>query len=216
MYWYYKYVKKPWIIGETSIPADNDSVTYEEQRSFAKKTLKQALDCNAIGYSWWQYKDVEWKNFHSNFMGVINRDNFVKTNSGKIVLGTPKPVIDEFRKFNPLGERDSCLCFPNYYNYSESKGYRVIGRITDVHDQPIEGGVVVAWSKDWKKLNHTITKSDGSFELKGDFQFYYWKASATYYSVMHEYTFPQERSAVIDGYSTVNAGTIKLQKLHFE
>ena len=31
MYWYHRFVKKPWIIGETGIPADNDSVKYEAQ-----------------------------------------------------------------------------------------------------------------------------------------------------------------------------------------
>ncbi|MCE9539174.1 MAG: hypothetical protein K8R85_08150, partial [Bacteroidetes bacterium] len=72
MYWYANYIKKPWIIGETAIPADNDSISYETQAQFAHKTLKQAYDCGAIGYSWWQYKDVEWHSYHANFRGVVS------------------------------------------------------------------------------------------------------------------------------------------------
>ena len=45
IYWYGKYVKKPWIIGETSVPADNDSVLYSVLKSFAEATYKQTCYC---------------------------------------------------------------------------------------------------------------------------------------------------------------------------
>ena len=55
IYWYGKYTETPWIIGETAIAADNDSISYEEQLQFAKNTLDQTFNCGGSGYSWWQY-----------------------------------------------------------------------------------------------------------------------------------------------------------------
>lgn len=76
IHWYGQHVEKPWIVGETAIPADNDSVPYADQLEFARKTLAQTVACGGIGYSWWQFKDVHWGKFHADHMGVVNREGW--------------------------------------------------------------------------------------------------------------------------------------------
>jgi hypothetical protein len=215
LYWYGKYIKKPWMIGETAIPANNDSVTYEEQKIFAQKTLKQANDCGASGYSWWQYKDVDWHTYRANYMGVVTRTGETKiTKENLKIKGTVKPVAEAFQKFIPFEKKDSCICLPNYYNYSEGKASRIIGRLIDeVTNQPIKGGVALGWDKDWVHSYHTITKDDGSFELLGAHAFYHWIATATNYSVVRDDFSPDTVKAGKDNIPTLNIGTLKIKKL---
>ncbi len=216
MYWYANYIKKPWIIGETAIPADNDSVTYDTQKQFAHKTLKQAYDCGAIGYSWWQYKDVEWHNYHPNFLGVLNLKGETNTIKKNIVIkGSIKPVAEEFKKFNPTAQKDSCICLSNYYNYSNHKKCRITGVVSDENNKPIQGAVILAWNEYWSHSYHTVTKPDGSFELLGNFPFYHWMASATKYSMVRGDVEPDTAKKQIDAIPTMNIGKLKLKKLPF-
>lgn len=214
IYWYGKYIKKPWIIGETAIAADNDSVTYEEQRDFAKKTIKQTVDCGAIGYSWWQYKDVAWHSYHANFMGVITRQG--ETPVGNLVVhGTLKPVSEEFRKVDFNAQKDSCLCFGNYYNYSQHRQCRISGTLVNEENNPIEGGVILGWNEGWSDSYHTVTKADGSFELLGDFPFHHWMASATLHSMVRGDVLPDTAQTGKDSIPTMDIGIQKVYRLDF-
>lgn len=216
MYWYANYIKKPWIIGETAIAADNDSITYETQAQFAHKTLKQAYDCGAIGYSWWQYKDVEWHSYHANFMGVVNWKGITKTLKENIpVQGTVKPMVEVFKKFDPNAKKDNCICLSNYYNYSQHKDCRIVGVLTDEENKPIQGGVILAWNEYWSSSYHTVTKADGSFELLGSFPFYHWMASASSYSMIRADVLPDTAKKLADGIPTMNIGNLKIAKLSF-
>jgi len=216
MYWYANYIKKPWIIGETAIAADNDSISYDTQAEFAEKTLKQAFNCGAIGYSWWQYKDVEWNSYHANFMGVVNWKGETKTKKENIpVKGTVKPLAEVFKKFDPNASKDSCLFLPNYYNYSQHKDCRIIGVLTDENGKPIQGGVILAWNEYWSHSYHTVTKADGSFELLGNFPFYHWMASASSYSMIRADVLPDTAKKHTDEIPTMNLGNLKVEKLSF-
>lgn len=218
IYWYGKYITKPWIIGETSLPADNDSVTYVEQKQFAKKTLKQSINCGSWGYSWWQYKDVDWHVFHPNFMGVITRTGKTAiTKDSLIILGTPKPLVEEFKNANPSAViKDSCMCLKNYYNYTTNDKFILAGRVVDnKSNQPIEGAVILAWNDNWSHSYHTITKSDGSFELTSHYPFYHWIASATNYSITRADILPDTAKISKNGIPTINIGVQKLDKLFF-
>lgn len=205
------------MIGETSLPADDDSVTYEEQRMFAAKTLKQNHNCGAIGYSWWQFKDVPWNLFHQNFMGVVNRRGETKTkNSIMTVKGTPKPVITEFQKYNPdvAIHKDSCLCLSNYYNYLQQKAFRISGILTDENNKPIEGGAILVWNNEWTHPDHSISKADGSFEVYTDYLIYHWMVSATMHSMIRGDIDPLTATkSSSDSIHGVNIGTIKLKAL---
>jgi len=183
IYWYGKYVNKPWIIGETAIPADNDSITYDEQKTFALQTINQTYNCGGLGYSWWQFKDVDWKNYHANFMGILNTKGQTFVSDADIsVDGTPKPLIKVIQSFDSRKKKKPCVCLNNYYNYSQSKPCKIVGFLVDKkNNKPIQGGVVMAWNKNWTESHHTITKANGEFTLLCDFQPYHWVASATKY-----------------------------------
>lgn len=181
--WYGKELTVPWMVGETAIPADNDSVPYADQRAFAQKTLDQARACGAVGYSWWQYKDVRWHEFHPSFMGLLSRDGYTVTSQGHLVEGSPKPVVEVFRRFDPGSPKGPCLDLPNYYNYSSHTGSRITGRLVDVLGNPIRQGVIIGWNESWSVSYHTVNHDDGTFELLGDFRFHHWMVSGLRYSV---------------------------------
>lgn len=219
LYWYGKYITKPWMVGETAIPADNDSVSYTDQYQFALKTLKQARDCGAIGYAWWQYKDVEWYSFHANFMGVVNMKGETRTKRNDLIIkGSVKPVAEAFRNYNPNAAKGDCVCLDNYYNYSKNKNrtFRITGRMTDEDNEPIEGGVILAWNQWWSHSYHTITKADGSFELLGDYPFYHWMASSTMYSMVRGDILPDTAKKAAGQLPTIDLGTLKLDPLSLD
>ncbi len=178
LYYYKEHCPKPWIVGETSIPADNDSVPYADQLEFAKSTLRQAVACGAWGYSWWQFKDVDWHRFHPNFMGVLNREGKTRTRSGALVAGSVKPVGEAFHAFDPSEPVGESTCPSNYFNWTPGSGYRLAGRITNKEGQGIGNGIVMAWNQDWSALCNTVTHPDGRFELVTDIPLAHWTASA--------------------------------------
>ena len=216
IYWYGKYVRKPWIIGETSVPADNDSVPYSVQKAFAEATFKQTCNCGGIGYTWWQYKDVDWFEFHSNFMGVVNRKGISKTSKGKEVLGTPKETIEFFKNAKPNKDAAACEKLANYYNYSNANVCCLKGKLVDSSGEPIEGGVVMAWNQYWSSSFHTVTKQDGTFELLGSFPFYHWMASATMQTMVRGDVLPDTANFKDNKIPTLDLGAIKLEKLDLD
>jgi hypothetical protein len=165
-----------------------------------------------LGYTWWQYKDVDWKSFHSDFMGVITRQDKTHVERNLSVNGSVKPLVNELKKINIVANNDSCLCLKNYYNYSQGNKCRIIGRLTDENNQPIEGGIILGWNENWSHSYHTITKKDGSFELLGTFPFYHWMASATLYSMIRD-DITLDAAQKIHGIPTINIGSLKLKKL---
>jgi hypothetical protein len=186
IYWYGKYMEKPWIIGETSFPANDDSVKYAAQDTFAKQTLDQVCNCGGIGYSWWQYKDVQWGTFHSDYMGIVNWNGTTTNEKGNTIFGTPKPLQQIFQSYVPVKNKNNCLKFDNYYNLSGYKDHRILGTILDENGKPIEGAVIMGWSEDWNQAVSTVSKKDGTFELFSNFAFGHWIASATHYNTLRE------------------------------
>lgn len=212
--WYGRYTDKPWIIGETAIPADNDSISYEEQRVFALNTLKQTFNCGGIGYSWWQYKDVDWHKYHANYMGLVNWHDTTLNSKGEQVFGTVKSTANAFKNFNITSNPDSCLCLSNYYNYSQSTAFQLTGKVLDKTNNPIEGAVVLAWNENWSHSYHTITKKDGSFSLLGSYPFYHWMASATKYKTIRADLNP-DTAIVMNNMPTIDLGKLNITKLTF-
>jgi hypothetical protein len=214
MAWYGKELHIPWIIGETAVPADNDSVPYSDQADFARSTLQQAFACGAKGYSWWQFKDVAWNNFHADYMGVVSREGESRTKaSGLLVQGTPKPVTEVFRTFDPQAPKGPCACMDNYFNYSGHHASRIIGKLVDIDGKPIRTGVFLGWNEWWSRSYHTVTQDDGSFELLGDFQFHHWMVSGLSYSMKRGDPPPGGFKPAADGIPTFDLGTITLYEL---
>lgn len=183
--WYGKHVHAPWIIGETSLPADDDSVSYADQSRFAQRTLDQVRAYGGIGYSWWQFKDVRWGRFHSDYMGVMELEGRTTMPKGYVdVLGVEKPVAEVFRRFDPLSPVPAAEEPSNYFNYSQHRTSRISGRLVDRAGRPIEGGVVLGWNEDFSHSYHTTSKKDGTFVLYGDMYFHHWIASANGYDMV--------------------------------
>ena len=216
IYWYGKHVTKPWIIGETAISADGDSIDYDIQKEFAVKTIKQAYNCGASGYSWWQYKDVNWHVFHADFMGLLNHKGESHTQKENIAIqGTRKPVAEVFKNFDPAAKKDSCICLDNYYDYSQLRTSRITGRLVDGNNKPVDGGVVLGWNINWRHSYHAISKPDGSFSLTADFPFYHWMASATKFEMVRGDANPDSAITAEDNVPTMNLGDIRIRHLSF-
>lgn len=212
--WYGRYVKKPWMIGETSLPSDNDSVPYAEQKKFTENTLTQTFNCNGIGYAWWQYKDVDWHIFHQSYMGVINRSGTSITSKGETVDGSAKPMHEVIKEFKIKSDKGPCNCLANYYNLSNFTQYKIIGKIVDDEtNKPIYGACVQAWDEPWVFSYITSTKPDGTFALYGKFQYAHWMASATLYTMVRADCDLKKIFTAPDGAVTIDLGTLKLKQL---
>ena len=188
IYWYSKNVKKPWIIGETSLSADNDSIPYSQQKDFAEKVIQQTINGGGIGFSWWQYKDVEWgeDDFHSNYMGLVTRTGETQTSDTNLrIIGSLKDAVEVFKNFT-YKQTDTVAVIPdNYYNSCSNKTCIIKGILYDEDTElPIINATIVAWNKDWSKPFVTYTKNDGSFELYADTELYQMRISASYYSTI--------------------------------
>ncbi|MCO6481945.1 MAG: cellulase family glycosylhydrolase [Flavobacteriales bacterium] len=217
IHWYGEYVKKPWMIGETAIPADNDSVPYSTQLAFARKTVAQTLACGGIGYSWWQFKDVAWQRFHPSYMGVMDRKGWTEVDPALPPLeGTVKPVAKAFQEFDLTARKGHCEALPNYYNYSSFHTAKIYGRLVDRDRKPVPGGAVYGWNEDWSVPWYTIAKEDGTFELHGNFRYHHWMASATRYSMVRGDCQPGAYVTGSDGTASYYLGEIVLERLHLD
>lgn len=214
LYWYGRELTVPWMVGETAIPADNDSVPYANQLAFAWKTLAQARACGAIGYSWWQYKDVRWHEFHPSHMGVLAREGFSTTSAGHVVEGTPKPVAEAFRNFDPRSPIGPCMDLPNYYNYSGHSTSRITGKLVDASGDPVNQGVIIGWDEHWSSSYHTVTREDGTFELLGDFRFHHWMATGLRLSVKRGDPGEHRFKPAADSIPTFNLGEVELYPIN--
>ncbi|HXD92572.1 MAG TPA: cellulase family glycosylhydrolase [Bacteroidia bacterium] len=214
--WYGRYVKTPWIIGETGFSADNDSISYDVQKMYTEKFIQHAINCGASGFSWWQYKDVEWHQFQSNFLGLLNNKGTTKTsNKDLIVNGTVKPAGYVFKEFNPNKKTGECSCRDNYYNYDGLNQFAVKGKLIDRKTgQPIVGGNVVVWNQYYGESNLTFTKEDGSFIVYGNFKIYHFIASSTLMSFYRaNFDWDGIKITTENGVPTYDIGTIKLSPL---
>lgn len=212
LFWYYKHIKKPWIIGETGIPSNNDSIPYSNQVKFAEKIFPQLINCNGQGFSWWQYKDLDWGYYHQNFLGVINRNGFTRNSKNEWVHGTPKPVTAAIKAFNPYMKKQPCLCPDNQYNYSQNTAFRIVGKLVGENNQPLENGGILAWDEWWINHYFSPTKPDGTFAIYSNYPFYHWMVSASMYETILKNVDPSEAQTV-NGVPTIDLGTIQLKKV---
>lgn len=212
LYWYQQHIKKPWIIGETGIPSNNDSIPYTNQVAFAEKIFPQLINCNGQGFSWWQYKDLDWGYYHQNFLGVVNRTGFTLNSKNELVHGTPKPVTKTIKSFKPFNVKGKCECPENQYNYSQNKDFRLIGKLVDQQGNSLSNGGILAWDAGWVNHYFSATKPDGSFTIYSNYKFYHWMVSASLYETILMDVNP-DSAKTIDGIPTIDLGIIKLKKI---
>jgi hypothetical protein len=216
LYWFNKYVKKPWIVGETGFSADNDSVSYDTQKMYAAKFLNRAINCGSSGFSWWQYKDVTWHEFRSDYLGLVNQKGTTQTSDKKLIAnGTVKPAASIFKDLNPWVTTAPCDCLPNYYNYNEETQFAVIGKLIDeTTGKPIEGGAIVAWNQQYNNSGLTFTLADGSFKLYANYKLYHYIASATLMNyVRDDFDWDKVSTTKVGNTFVSNIGEIKIKPL---
>lgn len=180
IYWYNKYIGKPWMLGETALPADNDSIKYSEQVQFMKEAYQRTIDCGGMGFGWWAFQDVNWGNAGHNITSLLNREGITWTKDKQHkILGTMKPaarVVKELKKLNPSGE---CPCWENYQNMLGYHNMVIKGKIINGDTKkPIEGAVVRGWTKYWRIGSHTFTDKHGNFTLYTNAPYYRFEISA--------------------------------------
>lgn len=155
IWWYSHYVGKPWMIGETSLPADNDSISYESQARFVEQAYQYTIDCGGIGFGWWEFQDVlsEHMNFEGNYAGLLNHEDG----------GSLKPAAYEFKKLCKL-EPQTPERPINYFNMIGYENYVIKGKIV-CGKKPVEGALIRGWNDRWRVGMNTYSDENGDFTL---------------------------------------------------
>lgn len=157
MWWYSHYCGKPWMIGETGLPADGDSVPYGWQSRFLMETMLWAKQLGAVGYGWWEFQDChDGVNFEAQYTGLRNSQ------------GQRKPAVFALKKALDHCSEANANCQPpvNYNNMLAYSNIRVTGRVIDKDSgHPVEGAVVRGWNDDWSVGMNTFTDRQGRFTL---------------------------------------------------
>ncbi len=171
IWWYNKYCGKPWMIGETSLPADNDSVGYDLQYHFVDDVFQYVIDCGGIGFGWWEFQDhiAPLMNFEANYTGLINTEGTTRTPSGYEIIGTLKPAAYEFAKLTAFDTKSSTaeindLRPINYFNMLGYENYLIKGKIMN-KDKAVEGAVIRGWNQYWRVGINTYSDENGEFTL---------------------------------------------------
>lgn len=159
MWWYSHYCHKPWIVGETGLPADNDSVPYEWQREFMLAAYEYAMKNNAAGFGWWEFQDYpEGVNFEAQYTGLCDTSGIRKPAAGMVSL------LDDIITSSPSIYRDEPPV--NYYNMLGYRNVCLTGQIIDKKTKkPVEGALVRGWNDNWSVGMNTYTDSNGRFTL---------------------------------------------------
>lgn len=171
IYWYARYCGKPWMIGETGLPADNDSITYEEQAQFVREAYQLTRDAGGCGFGLWEFQDydVPGNTYEASYTGIVSHGGFshFTTQDAKCTIkGTLKPsarVIATLEKGYVPREYKRPV---NYYNMLGYKNIRIIGQLIDtLSGAPIEGAVIRGWNDNWSVGMNTYSDENGCFAL---------------------------------------------------
>lgn len=166
IYWYSHYVGKPWIIGETGLPADNDSISYAEQAAFMQDVYQLVRDAGGCGFGWWDFQEASDTHFEAQYTGLLNHEGRTQTADGKYtIMGTLKPaalLVKPLADYTPKAQKRPV----NYYNMLGYKNIRITGTILDMRThKPIEGAVIRGWNEWWSVGMNTFSDENGHFTL---------------------------------------------------
>ena len=167
IFWYSKYVNRPWMIGETSLPADDDSISYEEQRQFVKETYKYAYDCGCMGFGFWEFQDNPTApNYEGMYTGIMNHTGTTELDDGSCIIGSIKPAAKEIKNISQNKRRIVIIPPVNYKNMVGLYNIKIHGWVYDhATNTPLEGAVFRAWTDDWSVGINTYTNEKGEFTL---------------------------------------------------
>jgi len=179
IYWYSTYVEKPWMIGETALPADNDSISYDDQANFMREIYQYVMDCGGAGLGWWNFQEAVHGNFEARFTGLLNHEGTTTTQDGQYtIIGTVKPaayLLSELKNYQPQ-EKVRPI---NYFNMLGYNNYVIKGKIVNKKTkQPIEGAVIRGWTKWWNVGVNTYADENGNFTLYSNDEMEHFSISA--------------------------------------
>ena len=180
IYWYSKYAGKPWMIGETALPSDGDSIKYEEQLQFFKDVYKKVISCGGMGLAWWQFQEIPNTHFEAQYTGLLTHKSLTQTNdSNYTIIGTLKPAAYIIKELSELKTDSICKPSVNYYNMMGYNNYILQGRIVNVEkNSPIEGAVIRGWNEDWSVGLNTFSDENGCFSLYSNDECVHFEVSA--------------------------------------
>jgi len=187
LYWYSKYINKPLMMGEASLPSDGDSIPYAHQANFAKEISEYAIDCGIAGFGWWDFQeDLAQVNcsFEAAYAGLLNHEGTTTTLCGNYtIIGTMKPAVEEIKKIPEYQSRNKKERPVNYYNNLGYNNFVITGKIIDQKTKkPIEGAVVRGWTRWWNIAWNTYTDENGNFTLYSNDKFVRFSISAPGFS----------------------------------
>jgi hypothetical protein len=169
------------MIGETSLPADNERVSYLEQQQFMREAYRRTVDCGGIGFGWWHFQDLTWgTTFEHEFTALLNHEGITYVDSGNfVVYGSAKPAWKEIEKFSDYNSDCKCERWMNYYNIVGYKNLVINGKIVECGtNKPVEGAAIRGWTRDWSIAANTFTRPDGTFSLYSNSEFVHFEISA--------------------------------------
>jgi hypothetical protein len=181
IYWYSKNIDKPWMIGETSLPADNDSISYKDQKQFLTEAYLRTINCDGSGFGWWAFQDVtSWGTFEHNYTSILNHEGVTYTTDGKHrILGSVKPAGLEIKNLSRLKSSKVCECWTNYHNMLGYENYVVEGKILIARSlRKVSGAVIRGWNEDWSVGANTFSDEEGNFTLYSNTEFVHFEISA--------------------------------------
>ncbi len=166
LYWYSRYAGKPWMVGETALPADDSLTSYEDQRKFMQDAYRYTVDCGGIGYGWWEFQDIPGLHFEAGYTGLLNHKGFTETADKKhIIKGSLKPAAYEVKNLRNYTPKPPVRPI-NFYNMLGYNNIVLHGKI--IHEktnQPIEGALIRGWNEYWSVGMNTYTNEQGEFTL---------------------------------------------------
>jgi len=172
-------VGKPWMIGETALPADNDSISYNDQVSFMQEIYQYVVDCGGAGFGWWEFQEAPFGNFEAQFTGLLNHKGTTTTQDGQYtIIGTVKPAAHLLKELinYQLQEKERPI---NYFNMLGYNNYMIKGKIVNNKTKkPIEGAVIRGWNKYWNVGVNTYTDENGNITLYSNDEMVHFSISA--------------------------------------
>ncbi len=160
IFWYHQISNKPFVLGETGFSANHDNSlsnpwacgTQADQADFVDQSLDKVRDCNAAGYQYWMFADVEWE----PHLGIV--DNY--TGAGKLAQW-------EFGAFDPTTNIQPCNQPSDYLSYCNGNTCNLTksGSVSDFNGNPIPNAVIRVTGTN-NKVYDAITDQAGNFTVK--------------------------------------------------
>ncbi len=211
----------PLVNGELAVPSNGERFT---QLTFAEAVRDHSRNCEASGFSFWQYQELDWKRYpanehlYENGYGIMRHNGTAKAAAAAFssyldVLGRP-PAIDargceaSLAYYNPY-QFGSTNLLPGYniIGWNNSESGAVSGFVVDATtNQPIKDVFIQAYS--WLSGNGVPNSPTNKYQELYTFS----DPSGFFKLVPYNYIYPNQQPVIskinisYPGYSVYRAG----------